>query len=746
MRGRETKLVGAGSADKRPMGYNRRTNRSLALPARKNKRRGGILTVVLVAVVLLLLWWWLLPATPGKHPIKCVIVGLDGLDPKLTRQWIDAGKLPNLARLAKEGSFSPLATSNPPQSPVAWSSFIAGMNPGGTGIFDFVHRDPETYIAVESMSRVEHAKNFSLSWFDWEHPPELNIGSYRLPLRGDTVISNRQGTPFWKYLEDAGIPAVALRVPCNYPPTPGKTTQISGMGTPDLSGSTGAYNYWTDRVLDEGERDNLRGRANVEQVRFENGRVVVDRPGESKETPDGPRLEGPLNVLRPANTNDYPPPGFPPSYDYFDITIDKANGSIRIRLDGQDAVLKPGEWSEWMPAKFVLADWFWGNPAGMVRFRLKSLTPHFELYATPINIDPANPAMNITNPPDYAKQLAEHHGRFYTLGMPEDDKAMGSRVRALDEIGFRQQCRQVLDDVWKTTRFELDRYRGGFFFTYFRTTDVMSHMLWFAMDKNHPAYDAEAAKYNDIAIQEGYSWVDEKIGEIRKAVGEDALFIVMSDHGFAPFYRQMELNAWLADNGWLTLVPWATRETAVIPDDVDWGNTRAYCLGLNSLYLNVEGREKEGVVKSEEREKVARELCAALEGIVDPVSGKKVISKAYRREESYSGKHLEEAPDILVGYNHGFRTSWRSALGQFPPPGSVNVNGKPTPCYLSDNTGRWSGDHCCDPVHVPGVILMNRKLTKTDPGLPDLAPTILQEYGIAKPADMVGAALIEKKK
>src|SRR5262249_51791317 len=158
---------------------------------------------------------------------------------------------------------------------------------------------------------------------------------------------------------------------------------------------------------------------------------------------------------------------------------------------------------------------------------------------------------------------------FTTMGMSEDDKAMGSPVKALDEAGFRKQCRDVLDDVWKTTHYELDRYRGGFFFTYFRTTDVMSHMMWWASDPKHPAYDAALAKYNSIAIEEAYRWVDEKVGEIRKAVGDDALFMVMSDHGFGPFYRQFELNSWLADHGWLTIVPWAARDTAGIPEDVE---------------------------------------------------------------------------------------------------------------------------------------------------------------------------------
>jgi len=717
---------------------------------RRRRRPGWIKPVVLLVVAGGALFWWLSPSAPRKHAVKCVVVGLDGLDPNLVKKFMDKGLLPNFKRLADQGGFSPLATSNPPQSPVAWSCFVTGMNPGGTGVFDFVHRDPEQYEPVEAMTSPETAKPLPI--INRTDVP-IPFTSYRMPLRNDKVNLTRQGTPFWSYLEEEEVPAVVLRVPCNYPPTAGQTRQLTGMGTPDLTGSTGAYFYWTDQELTDDERENLRGRANLEVVEIVDSRIET-------------QLVGPPNMfLRDEKARQKE------MAIKFSIAIDDEHGTARIHLNGNDAVLKPGDWSAWMPVTFGDEEtWLsilGGKPGGIIKFRLKSLDP-FELYATPINIDPANPAMQITNPRDYAKELAENVGAFTTLGMPEDDKAMGSKVRALDEEGFRQQCRDVLNDVWKTTRYELERYQGGFFFTYFRTTDVVGHMMWFAMDPDHPARgregNEEAAKKHELALEESYRWVDEKVGEIRKTVGDDCLFMVMSDHGFAPFYRQVELNSWLLDNGWVTLYPWADREQAVISgaatSDIDWANTKAYCLGLNSLYINVKGREAQGMIPPEERAAVVKELCAALENIVDPETGEKMISRAYPREEVYSGKHVERAPDILVGYNRGYRTSWRSALGQFPPPGELKPTQaegprqrrrqakrqEPVRLYAKDNTGRWSGDHCCDPVHVPGTLIVNRPISKKDPALTDLAPTILQEFGIAKPAEMIGSPVVEKKK
>ena len=89
---------------------------------------------------------------------QVVVLGFDGADPKLAAKWMAEGKLPNLARLAREGTFKPLGTTNPPESPVAWASFATGLNPGGTGIYDFLKRDPETYLPELALVSRERPK------------------------------------------------------------------------------------------------------------------------------------------------------------------------------------------------------------------------------------------------------------------------------------------------------------------------------------------------------------------------------------------------------------------------------------------------------------------------------------------------------------------------------------------------------------------------------------------------------------
>ncbi|MCK6483241.1 MAG: alkaline phosphatase family protein [Phycisphaerae bacterium] len=701
--------------------------------ARRCTRHAWVKPAALIVVVAAGVWWWTRTPEPSAHPTRCVVVGLDGLDPNLVRQWMEEGVLPNLKKLADEGGMSPLATSNPPQSPVAWSVFATGQDPGGTGIFDFVHRRREDYAPYESMVTAAAAGDIHLPLMG-RMDPYIDVGQWRLPLKGGSVTLNRKGTPFWEYLDKADVPAVVLRLPSNFPPPPGKTRQLSGMGTPDLTGSTGSHYFWTDRTLSQRDRDEA---GTNEQLFFEAdgaARVVLPEGGTRP-----PRLFGPPNSLLADGGQRERKMELP-----FEMSLDRANGTMRVHLNGNDAVLRPGDWSEWMPIVFVMNDYFWGNPHGQVRFWLKAVEPNVELYATAIHFDPTAPAMPITNPPEYAQELADRLGRFSTLGMPEDDKAFRSRLRPLNEEGFLGQCKQILDEVWRTTSYELDRYRGGLFFTYFRTSDVMGHMTWFLRDPNHSAHDPEAARIYGDALKTCYVWLDEKVGEIRRRVGDDVLFIVMSDHGFAPRYKDFMLNSWLADNGWLVLYPWAEREYDDITEKsvVDWEKTRAYAAGLNGLYINLQGREAEGSVPPEEREQVVRELCAALEQIVDPLDGERVITHAYTREEAYHGPCVDEAPDIIVGYNRTFGTTGSSGQGRFPPALEVEKDGRKIKTWVRTVRSRWSGDHCCDPVHVPGTLIANRPITKADASLTDMAPTILQEFGIAKPADMIGAPVV----
>jgi hypothetical protein len=160
---------------------------------------------------------------------QIVVLGFDGADPNLASKWIAEGKLPNLARLQREGTFKPLGTTNPPESPVAWASFATGLNPGGTGIFDFLKRDPQSYLPELSLVSRERPK------FLWG----------LIPIKAPKVTSLRSGVPFYKAAADAGFKTTVIRMPLEFPPTnlPGGKLW-AGLGVPDLRGTWGTFFYF----------------------------------------------------------------------------------------------------------------------------------------------------------------------------------------------------------------------------------------------------------------------------------------------------------------------------------------------------------------------------------------------------------------------------------------------------------------------------------------------------------------------
>lgn len=241
------------------------------------------------------------------------------------------------------------------------------------------------------------------------------------------------------------------------------------------------------------------------------------------------------------------------------------------------------------------------------------------------------------------------------------------------------------------------------------------------MDPRHPAYDP-TSKHRGV-IEQGYVDMDRVLGKALEKVDENTTIIVLSDHGFAPFYRAFNLNTWLKNEGYASL---SDESEGEFFQNVDWTKTRAYGAGFNGLYLNLYRREGEGIVQPWEREALLDEIFAKLLKIRDPKTGEQVITRVYKAEGIYSGPFVKNAPDLIIGYNKGYRASWETVLGKFPKE------------LIRDNDEKWSGDHLMEAKLVPGVLLSNKRIKSEHPALYDLAPTILAEFGIAKQEGMVG--------
>jgi len=607
----------------------------------------GRRALVLLALVAAMLAWLGGPA-PAPEPAagRVIVLGFDGMDPNLARRWMYELKLPNFSRLTRNGHFQALGTSNPPQSPVAWSDFAVGDHAGHHGIFDFLRRDPETY-----------APRFSISE---DIPPEsrLELFGMSIPLGGGEVLNRRQGQPFWAAAEERGTRASVLRVPVTYPPDDIQR-MLSGMGVPDLLGTQGTYTLFSTTRLDPAG---------------DSSRVVRVRPGL-----DGvidTALQGPIDPLRP----DDGPLELP-----LEIAPDEAGA--RVQLGDYDSVLAPGEWSDWVTLSFDAT-----GPvriAGLARLLLVEGYPRPRLYVSPLQIDPRSPVAPISSPPEYAAELARRIGLFHTLGMPEETWSLNEEhISDSDWLEMQKGILAEREAMWYDT---LARNDSELVVGVFVQTDRVSHMFWRGLDPEHPRHADTAPEHRD-AVEWVYREADRILGETLDRMGPNDELIVLSDHGFAPFRHAVHLNRWLADRGYLALPDGS--DTAEPPfQGVDWSRTRAYAMGLNGVFLNLAGRERDGIVEPESAAELKREIAEALMQWRDPDREDRVIRTVFDADEVYAdSQRPDERPDLVIGYASGYRASWQTTLGAVPS------------ALIEPNRQKWSGDHCIDPELVPGVL------------------------------------------
>jgi len=627
---------------------------------------------------------------------KVIVIGIDGMDPVLSEKMMREGNLPNFARLAEAGGFRTLGTSIPPQSPVAWANFINGAGPGSHGIFDFIHRNPENqalpfFAAAETVAGNGYMEvgdhKLQLDFWPFNHKP------------AETLL-RRQGVPFWDYLDEAGVGSTFYNLPSNYPPSPSKHGNhrcLSGMGTPDALGTYGTYQHYAE---DGPVRTKDEGGGKRSMLFFENERATA-------------KLVGPTHTLLKEPK--------PVTVDFV-VHRDKQAQAAVIEIQDHKVLLKKGQWSRWLKVDYELSmPWFLPDEhiSGICRFYLQEVEPNFRLYATPINTDPSDAYLQITEPAEFIGEISDKLGLFYTTGFQEDHKALSNKI--FTDAEYATQAGYVLKERFNLLDYALKNYDDGLLFFYFSSTDLQAHMFWWDSDEKHPVRSPADAKTYFVHLQGIYQQLDSVVGDILKRYGDKATIIVMSDHGFANFKRQFNLNSWLRDNGYL-----GPADSTSVLRDVDWSQTRVYGLGINGLYVNLRGRERDGIVEpGREKEELVNELVTKLEAVRD-TNGKQVIRKAHRTESTYSGTATRLAPDIVLGYRRGYRASWTTCLGDM------------TKEVLMNNDSAWSADHCADVLEVPGVVFANRPIAAKTPALIDMAPSVLTEFGLDVPTSMQG--------
>ncbi|MCH7595013.1 MAG: alkaline phosphatase family protein [Planctomycetes bacterium] len=616
---------------------------------------------------------------------RFVILGLDGMEPTLAEKYMSEGKMPNLSKLKRQGTFTRLATTAPPLSPVAWSTFLTGCNPGKHNIFDFLTRDKRTYkpllssVSIHGSSRV------------------CQIGPYKIPLGKPDIRLLRKGKPFWNLLGEHGIFSNIIRVPITFPPESFRGVLLSAMCVPDLRGTQGTFSFYTTR---EGEDPDHIGGEQIHVTR--NGDTICSH------------LVGPLDGMIESTE---------PLKCPFEVTITGRDHAV-LTVAGETVELTAGTYSPWTPVQFKAALGL--KVRGICEFLLLRTEPEFELYVTPVQIDPDKPAMPISHPTVFSTYLSKSQGSFATLGLAEDTWGLNAKI--LDDDGFLHQCLEA-DEERETMFFDaLEKVRRGLCVCVFDGTDRIQHMFWRYIDPKHPAHSGQGDNQHRNAIDELYVRMDKLVGRTMKVCeSDDTVLMVISDHGFNPFRRGIDLNVWLEQNGYLTLKEGGRHQKYLA--GVDWSKTKAYCVGLAGLWLNVKGREAQGIVDPKDANRLRDEIAEKLTGMRDEENDEEAIRRAFNAHRIYDGPYTDQSPDLILGYNTGYRVSWEAAIGQ------------PTDRLFHDNLKAWSGDHCIDPTLVPGVLFCNRKIETEHPRLMDIGPTVLDMFGIEVPAHMDGKPL-----
>ena len=571
-----------------------------------------------------------------------------------------------------------------------------------------------------------------------------------VPKRQPWAASGRKGTPFWTTLGEQGRTATVLRLPVTFPAeeTPGGN-MLSGLGVPDMRAGIGTPTFFTT--------DPARNPADNEFAI----RVVMLEPGQERFTSD---IQGPDNLpfhsypiamageglesredrrrAENAMKESLAARGIPKTLSIpVHLTVDRGARSVRIEASGQSRTLREGEWSDWFVFDFPV-NWFVDrvNPVrGMARFHLFSVEPDLNLYLAPVNFHPDFHPVPFSYPAGWAAHLADRFGLFKTIGWDIDTWTMSA---GLAGEKFTLEDTQATEETWATIMEGLLRDSDDdVFVQIFTGPDRAAHMLWRLEDAGHPLYDGAAAAEWGDALREVYRQMDRIVGRARAVAPPDAVFIVCSDHGFTSYRRGINYNTWLAKNGFMTLTSAYYGEQKTLDDlfhggsffeNVDWSRTKAFALGLGEIYLNVEGREPQGIVRpGAEYDQVRAAIIAGLEGFTDPVTGERPVHKVYTREEMYDGFNADVIPDLRPANNPNWRVEWQTALGGF------------TPEIVTENRKLWSGDHCSvEPEFVRGILFVNRPLTSPNPRIVDLAPTLLTAAGVTPPPGLDGVTLL----
>jgi predicted AlkP superfamily phosphohydrolase/phosphomutase len=563
--------------------------------------------------------------------MKSIMLGFDAFDPELFERLHNQGKMPNLTKYVEKTGYSRFKIANPPQSEVSWTSIATGLNPGGHGIFDFVHRDPESYNLFVSLLPTKSS------------------------VLGTTFIHPFQAETFFSAAVKDGYPATSLWWPATFPARQGSPVHtVPGLGTPDVFGQLGVGHLFSFEPVND---------HHIRKTR------ISPLTSLGKDRYSG-KITGPTSQGSPSAN---------PACLEVNLTILEEE-LANLQIGKLTLQLKEGMWTPILELKFNL-----GRLASIKVLTQAILTrthPYPELYFAPLQIHPFSSPWPYGTPKGFLKDICRSSGLFPTSGWPQDTTALEEGI--LTDEQFLDLCNQIFTERANIFLDQLEKFQEGILACVFDTLDRVQHMFW----KTRP----------DI-IEKWYLKLDQLAGLVNQKVASRSdegktRLLILSDHGFKGFDYQVHLNRWLISNGYLSAKPDSGVNNLA---SADWGKSQAYALGLNSLYLNLEGREKEGIIPSAEKTSLLNKIQGELECWSGP-DRKPIFHQVHLNQDVFSGPLSSHGPDIVLGFTPGYRASRETGLGGWKDDS------------IEENTGHWEADHCFDAETVPGVIFLNQGL------------------------------------
>jgi predicted AlkP superfamily phosphohydrolase/phosphomutase len=529
-----------------------------------------------------------------------------------------------------------------------------------------------------------------------------------------------------------------LTVPVTFPPEEVPNGEmLSGLPLPDIRGTMGTFYYFaTD--LSRYEEGNTEMGGILKRLVMENDAARTELVG-----PPNPVVKQQIEAIRrkgPSLTD----------ADRAAIAELQAREDVRLPMTvrwnrpaktatvdvaGQSIALEPGRWSKWIDLEFRVN--FLVRVHGMAQLLLMNADNELQLYMSPVNFKPDSPPVPMSFPEGFAGDLYKRVGAYRTLGWAEATWPLNEG--RMDEQTFMDDLYRAFDDRAQVILTRLEARNWDVLVGVIESTDRVQHMMWRLVDPKHPMYDAAlAAKYGD-AIERVYRRADGFVGDVLQRLDPGTPVLVVSDHGFHSWRKAVNLNTWLVQQGYMVIQGQQPAEKKLDDlfgggefwENVDWSRTRAYAMGIGQIYFNLRGRESRGIVSpGAEAKQLADELSARLLTMRDPDDGSPIVRAVYKRDDIYSGDYLNNASELQVGMEEGYRVSWQTTLGGSPQ-GIVYPNMK-----------KWSADHGgYDFATTAGVLITNRRVGSASPSIMDIAPTVLKYFGLAIPGDIDGKPL-----